>query len=115
MKPTSVALACSLVAQLTCPQPVLAQGGGDQFLDGIGETALVARYVFSGNARDASRNTHHATRLLLDKTLERQDWHETHAAECARDVRFYQAALAYHTEQARRARRIRAELERLVM
>ncbi|HSG00323.1 MAG TPA: LamG domain-containing protein, partial [Vicinamibacterales bacterium] len=34
--------------------------GGDQFLDGIGETALVARYVFGGNAEDASRNQLHA-------------------------------------------------------
>jgi uncharacterized protein len=35
--------------------------GGDQFLDGIGETALVARYLFNGNAEDRSRNTFHAT------------------------------------------------------
>jgi uncharacterized protein len=35
-------------------------GGGDQFLDGIGETALVARYVFNGNAEDRSRNNLHA-------------------------------------------------------
>jgi DUF1680 family protein len=39
--------------------PLLAQTGGDQFLDGIGETALVARYVFNGNERDASRNAFH--------------------------------------------------------
>ncbi len=36
-------------------------GGGDQFLDGIGETALIARYIFNGNAEDRSRNTLHAT------------------------------------------------------
>ena len=35
-------------------------GGGDQFLDGIGETALVARYVFKGNVQDSSRNAFHA-------------------------------------------------------
>ena len=35
-------------------------GGGDQFLDGIGETALVARYVLSGDAEDRSRNNFHA-------------------------------------------------------
>jgi DUF1680 family protein len=35
-------------------------GGGDQFLDGIGETALVARYMFNGNAEDRSRNNFHA-------------------------------------------------------
>ena len=34
---------------------------GDQFLDGIGETALIARYLFNGNAEDASRNGYHAT------------------------------------------------------
>ena len=34
--------------------------GGDQFLDGIGETGLVARYVLAGNAEDSSRNQVHA-------------------------------------------------------
>lgn len=38
-----------------------AAQGGDQFLDGIGETALVARYLFNGNAEDSSRNNFHAT------------------------------------------------------
>jgi DUF1680 family protein len=35
--------------------------GGDQFLDGIGETGLVARYVFGDNAEDSSRNQFHAS------------------------------------------------------
>ena len=35
--------------------------GGDQFLDGIGETGLVARYVLGGNAEDSSRNQFHGT------------------------------------------------------
>jgi DUF1680 family protein len=35
--------------------------GGDQFLDGIGETALIARYQLSGNTEDSSRNQFHAT------------------------------------------------------
>lgn len=35
--------------------------GGDQFLDGIGETGLVARYVLNANVEDASRNQFHAT------------------------------------------------------
>jgi len=39
----------------------IAAQGGDQFLDGIGETALVARYLFNGNAEDSSRNHFHAT------------------------------------------------------
>jgi uncharacterized protein len=34
--------------------------GGAQFLDGIGETALIARYVLNGNAEDWSRNAFHA-------------------------------------------------------
>ena len=38
-----------------------AQQGGDQFLDGIGETALAARYVLAANAEDSSRNQAHAT------------------------------------------------------
>ena len=33
---------------------------GDQMLDGIGETGLIARYVFDGNADDWSRNNLHA-------------------------------------------------------
>ena len=37
-----------------------AQQQGDQFLDGIGETSLVARYVLNGNAEDSSRNQFHA-------------------------------------------------------
>ncbi len=42
--------------------PFLAQSGdGDQFLDGIGETALIARYLFDGNIEDRSRNHYHAT------------------------------------------------------
>jgi DUF1680 family protein len=38
----------------------LAGQGGDQFLDGIGETGLIARYVLNDNAEDASRNQLHA-------------------------------------------------------
>src|SRR5687767_6059070 len=33
---------------------------GDAFLDGIGETSLVARYVLENNAEDSSRNQLHA-------------------------------------------------------
>jgi DUF1680 family protein len=35
--------------------------GGDQFLDGIGETALAARYLLNGNTADSSRNAFQAT------------------------------------------------------
>jgi len=53
-----------LTVLAVCPGPILTQaqtGGGDQFLDGIGETALIARYMFKGNAEDGSRNHLHAT------------------------------------------------------
>jgi uncharacterized protein len=38
-----------------------ASQGGDQFLDGIGETSLTARYQLENNAEDSSRNQFHAT------------------------------------------------------
>lgn len=41
------------------PASVRAQNG-DQILDGIGETGMIARYVFNGDARDWSRNNLHA-------------------------------------------------------
>ncbi|MBO9660342.1 MAG: glycoside hydrolase family 127 protein, partial [Chitinophagaceae bacterium] len=34
--------------------------GGDQILDGIGETGMIARYVFNGDLKDWSRNNLHA-------------------------------------------------------
>ena len=45
----------------------------DQILDGIGETSMLARYVFNGDTKDWSRNTLHA---------------EGHAAEFVSDNRF---------------------------
>jgi len=58
-------LAVSTIAAVVAQQGVLtgqtAGQGGDQFLDGIGETSLVARYVFNGNTEDSSRNQLHAT------------------------------------------------------
>jgi len=50
-----------LVAQTGTQAGTQAAPGGDQFLDGIGETSLVARYVLNGNAEDASRNQLHGT------------------------------------------------------
>jgi DUF1680 family protein len=35
--------------------------GGDQILDGIGETGLIARYTFKGDVKDWSRNNLHGT------------------------------------------------------
>ena len=50
------------LAILTGTVPIYAQGGGgDQFLDGIGETALIARYLFNGDVKDWSRNSYHAS------------------------------------------------------
>jgi len=40
--------------------PLTAQGG-DQILDGIGETGMVARYMFTRDANDWSRNNLHGT------------------------------------------------------
>jgi DUF1680 family protein len=54
------ALMFTVPRSFTGPGQVQTAGGGDQFLDGIGETALVARYVFNGNAEDRSRNNFHA-------------------------------------------------------
>ncbi len=39
---------------------LFAQSAGDQILDGIGETALIARYLFDGDILDRSRNQFHA-------------------------------------------------------
>jgi DUF1680 family protein len=61
MKPLPVRFACWLAIQAACLPSLLAQGGGDQFLDGIGETALVARYDFAGHEKDSSRNMFHAS------------------------------------------------------
>ena len=33
---------------------------GDQILDGIGETAMISRYLFNGDTKDWSRNNLHA-------------------------------------------------------
>ena len=50
-----------------CKTTIYAQSG-DQILDGIGETGLIARYLFDGNAKDWSRNNLHAT---LQKSLKK--------------------------------------------
>ena len=48
------------LALLAAVLPARTAGQGGAFLDGIGETALVARYVFNGNLEDSSRNHFHA-------------------------------------------------------
>ncbi|UAB83291.1 glycoside hydrolase family 127 protein [Zunongwangia sp. SCSIO 43204] len=47
---------CVMIAGL-----VEVRAQGDQILDGIGETGLIARYVFDKDAKDWSRNNLHAT------------------------------------------------------
>jgi DUF1680 family protein len=49
-----IVIICALGAS-----PAFAQDG-DQILDGIGETGLIARYQFKGDVRDWSRNNLHA-------------------------------------------------------
>jgi DUF1680 family protein len=57
-----VALATVVTALLAAVHGVeQTPQGGDQFLDGIGETSLTARYVLETNAEDSSRNHFHAT------------------------------------------------------
>lgn len=56
----------SLFLLAFCTSTAIAQGG-DQILDGIGETGLIARYTFEEDVKDWSRNNLHAT---LGGTLE---------------------------------------------
>jgi DUF1680 family protein len=62
-----LAATCCLVALARgTPDAAQAQAqaqaqGGDQIVDGIGETSLVARYVLAANPEDASRNQFHAS------------------------------------------------------
>ena len=50
-----------LVAFTALASSFCAGEEGDQILDGIGETDLIARYLFIGDAKDASRHNRHAT------------------------------------------------------
>ncbi len=59
--PLALILVVSTLVASVAQNAQTATQGGDQFLDGIGETALVARYAFNGNAEDSSRNQLHAT------------------------------------------------------
>lgn len=51
----------AVVARPGTPTQQTPNQGGDQFLDGIGETGLIARYLLNGNLEDSSRNQLHAT------------------------------------------------------
>ncbi|MDM1296850.1 glycoside hydrolase family 127 protein [Sphingobacterium sp. N143] len=48
-----------LVVTFINATPTLYAQGGDQILDGIGETGMVARYIFDGDVKDWSRNGLH--------------------------------------------------------
>lgn len=48
-----------ILAVFICSPTFVFAQNGDQILDGIGETALIARYKFEGNAKDWSRNNLH--------------------------------------------------------
>lgn len=50
---------CLLISFCTSGTTALYAQNGDQILDGIGETGLIARYVFDGDAKDWSRNNLH--------------------------------------------------------
>ena len=49
-----------LAAVLTNSVYTVRAQSGDQILDGIGETGMIARYVFNGDLKDWSRNNLHA-------------------------------------------------------
>ena len=51
----------TLIAAICMTTGTLRAEDGDQFLDGIGETALISRYVFDGDLDDWSRNGLDAT------------------------------------------------------
>ena len=53
---------CVAISFMAAPSYSTAQQTeGDQFLDGIGETALVARFIFDGNVQDSSRHQRHGS------------------------------------------------------
>lgn len=61
MKISKVFIFLALTMTVWLGNTMTAQAqSGDQILDGIGETGLIARYVFDGDAKDWSRNNLHA-------------------------------------------------------
>lgn len=53
-------LAVFTIAAVLAQNRLSPAQSGDQLLDGIGETSLIARYQFNGTAEDSSRNQLHA-------------------------------------------------------
>ncbi len=60
MKPSKLILGLVFILCAANTNLVFAQTG-DQILDGIGETGLIARYTFKGDVKDWSRNNLHAS------------------------------------------------------
>src|SRR6187399_1782306 len=58
MQKRLVSIILSMAGALMLISIAQAQNG-DQILDGIGETGMVARYLFNGDAKDWSRNNQH--------------------------------------------------------
>lgn len=50
---------CGVLSFWATSTSTIQAQSGDQILDGIGETGLIARYVFNGNIKDWSRNNLH--------------------------------------------------------
>src|SRR5215207_9354363 len=57
------------VAVLTGGVNTAQAQSGDQILDGIGETGMIARYLFNGDLRDWSRNNLHARFVGTEATF----------------------------------------------
>ena len=52
---------CTILTLVAVNTKTVQAQSGDQILDGIGETGLIARYVFDGDIKDWSRNNLHGT------------------------------------------------------
>ena len=52
---------CSIIGLFILGMEAVKAQEGNQILDGIGETGLIARYIFDGDAKDWSRNNLHGT------------------------------------------------------
>jgi len=52
-------LICTVLSVLVVATTKVRAQNGDQILDGIGETGLISRYLFDGDAKDWSRNNLH--------------------------------------------------------
>lgn len=68
-----------LTVYIFCSQSSI-KAQGDQILDGIGETGLIARYVFDNDQKDWSRNNLHAeihgdAKFVEDDFFQKKSFH----------------------------------------